>query len=472
MVFSGFPFLFYFLPAVLLVYYLVPQKGKNPVLLLFSLLFYACGEPVYVLLMIFSILMDYGLGLWLHHEKGKGDAGHPKRILVLAVIANLGLLAFFKYTDFFITNLNALGLSIPLLKITLPIGISFYTFQALSYIIDLYRGEVEVQRSVVSFGTYVSLFPQLIAGPIVRIRDVAEELKSRRENFDDFSSGVRRLVIGLAKKVLLANTAGALWTSISAMDTASLPVLTGWIGLAAFTFQIYFDFSGYSDMAIGLGRMFGFHFMENFDYPYISQSVTEFWRRWHISLSSWFREYVYIPLGGNRKGLPKQIRNIFIVWLLTGIWHGASWNFIAWGVYYGLLLMMEKLFLGRILAKIPAFFRHVYTILAFMLGWALFAFDSLPAGLSFIRSLFGGYGQALWDGQSIYLLYTNLLTFVLLIIGSTSLPKRLALKAENRLTSRPVILSAAETVLVAAGLLLTVAFLEDASYNPFLYFRF
>lgn len=348
MVFSSLLFLFYFLPAVLVVYFIVPRKAKNIVLLIFSLFFYAWGEPVYILLMMFSICMDFFLGLWL--ERVRQNRERAKKVLVLAVVLNVALLAFFKYADFFVDNLNAVtGLAIPSLNIPLPIGISFYTFQAMSYLIDLYRGDVPVQRSIVAFGTYVSLFPQLIAGPIVRMRTVVGELADRRESFDDFSIGVKRFVAGLGKKVLIANTLGEVWSQVSAMEPDGLPVLTAWIGVLAYTFQIYFDFSGYSDMAIGLGRMFGFHFLENFDYPYISKSITEFWRRWHISLSSWFKEYVYIPLGGNRKGLSKQIRNILIVWLLTGFWHGASWNFVVWGLYFGVLLILEKLFLLRLL---------------------------------------------------------------------------------------------------------------------------
>ena len=420
MVFSSLLFLFYFLPAVLAVYFIVPRRAKNVVLLLFSLFFYAWGEPVYIFLMLFSICMDYLLGLWM--ERAKQAPGRAKKVLALAVVLNVALLGFFKYADFFVENLNALtGLAIPALQIPLPIGISFYTFQAMSYLIDLYRGDVPVQRNIISFGTYVSLFPQLIAGPIVRMRTVVGELADRRENFDDFSSGVKRFVTGLGKKVLIANTVGAVWSQISAMDIRELPVLTAWIGLFAFTFQIYFDFSGYSDMAIGLGRMFGFHFLENFDYPYISKSITEFWRRWHISLSSWFKEYVYIPLGGNRKGIPKQIRNILIVWLLTGFWHGASWNFVAWGLYFGVLLIVEKLFLLRFLKKLPAFFQHVYTMLLVMLGWAIFSFDSLGNGIAYIRALFGGYGQPIWDGGGVYLLYTNIALLLIAAVGSTPL---------------------------------------------------
>ena len=473
MVFSSPLFLFYFLPVVLILYYLVPRGQifwKNLVLLVGSLFFYAWGEPVYVLLMLFSIAMDYGLGLWLEHEKRRG--GHPGRVLALAVVLNLLLLGFFKYANFLIGTVNGVtGAGLPLLEVSLPIGISFYTFQALSYIIDLYRGEVEVQRSILNFGTYVSLFPQLIAGPIVRMKTVAGELQDRQETFPDFAAGVRRFTVGLAKKVLLANTAGEIWQTVSGLETGKLPVLTAWIGLAAFTFQIYFDFSGYSDMAIGLGRMFGFHFPENFRYPYTATSITDFWRRWHITLSTWFREYVYIPLGGNRKGLGKQIRNILIVWLLTGIWHGAGWNFVVWGLYFGVILMMEKIGLLRLLEKAPVFLRHLYTMLLVMLSWAIFAFDSLGQGVQFIGALFGGGGR-LWDGQGVYLLYSSAVLLVLLILGSTGLPRKAAALAGGKLRAHPAVFTAVELGLILAGFVLCVAFLVDASYNPFLYFSF
>lgn len=473
MVFSSPLFLFYFLPVILLLYYLVPRKQifwKNVVLLIGSLFFYAWGEPVYVLLMLFSIVMDYGLGLWLEHEKTRG--GHPGRVLALAVVLNLLLLGFFKYANFLIGTINGVtGLAIPLLELSLPIGISFYTFQALSYIIDLYRGEVEVQRSVLNFGTYVSLFPQLIAGPIVRMKTVAGELQDRQETFPEFSAGVRRFIVGLAKKALLANAAGEIWETVSAMEMESLPALTAWIGLAAYTFQIYFDFSGYSDMAIGLGRMFGFHFEENFRYPYVAASITDFWRRWHITLSTWFKEYVYIPLGGNRKGLAKQIRNILVVWLLTGIWHGAGWNFVVWGLYFGLILMVEKMGLLRLLEKIPGFFRHIYTMFLVMLSWAIFAFDSLGQGMRFIGALFGG-GGLVWNGQSLYLLYSSAVLLVLLILGSTEIPRKAALLVGERLKARPLLSTVGELGLLLAGFALCVAYLVDASYNPFLYFRF
>ena len=473
MVFSSPLFLFYFLPVVLILYYLVPRGQvfwKNLVLLVCSLFFYAWGEPVYVLLMLFSIAMDYGLGLWLEHEKKRG--GHPGRILALAVVLNLLFLAFFKYANFLIGMVNGVTKAgIPLLDVSLPIGISFYTFQALSYIIDLYRGEVEVQRSILNFGTYVSLFPQLIAGPIVRIKTVAGELREREESFPDFAAGVRRFVVGLAKKVLLANTVGEIWQKISAMEIDTLPVLTAWIGLAAFTFQIYFDFSGYSDMAIGLGRMFGFHFEENFNYPYVATSITDFWRRWHITLSTWFREYVYIPLGGNRRGLAKQIRNILVVWLLTGIWHGAGWNFVVWGLYVGVILMIEKIGLLRLLDKVPPVLRHVYTMLLVMISWAIFAFDSLGQGVRYIGTLFGAGGR-LWDSQGIYLLYSSAVLLVLLILGSTALPRKTAALVGGRLKAHPAVLTAVELGLILLGFVLCIAFLVDASYNPFLYFRF
>lgn len=473
MVFSSLLFLFYFLPAVLVVYFLVPRRFKNVVLLVFSLAFYGWGEPVYVLLMVFSILMDYSLGRWMHTRLEKGNVRAARRILVLSVVCNLALLAFFKYADFLIGNLNGLfGLGIPKLDLPLPIGISFYTFQAMSYLIDLYRGDVPVQKSLVAFGTYVSLFPQLIAGPIVRMSTVSAELSCRRETADLFSSGIRRFVAGLGKKVLLANNIGAVWTAISQQDVTTLPVLTAWIGLAAFTLQIYFDFSGYSDMAIGLGRMFGFHFLENFNYPYTAVSVTDFWRRWHISLSSWFREYVYIPLGGNRHGALKQLRNLLIVWMLTGIWHGASWNFVVWGLYFGVWLALEKFVLRRWLDKLPRFFQHVYTMLIVMVSWAIFAFDSLSAGVSYLRALVGGFGAGLTNGAGVYTLYTNALLLGILILAATPLPMKLYRRAEQALRARPVLAGMAEALPLLAVGALSVAFLVDASYNPFLYFRF
>ncbi len=473
MVFSSLTFLFYFLPAVLALYFLVPRRFKNIVLLIFSLAFYGWGEPVYILLMIFSIILDYSLGRWMHRLLEKEDRRGAKRVLVLSVVLNLALLGFFKYTDFLIGSLNdLLGLGIRKLSLPLPIGISFYTFQAMSYLIDLYRGDVPVQKSLVNFGTYVSLFPQLIAGPIVRMSTVSEQLDNRKETFDLFASGVRRFVTGLGKKVLLANNIGAVWTAISAQDVADLPVLTAWVGLAAFTFQIYFDFSGYSDMAIGLGRMFGFRFLENFNYPYTAVSITDFWRRWHISLSTWFKEYVYIPLGGNRCGKLKQVRNLLVVWMLTGVWHGASWNFVVWGLYFGVWLMLEKFFLRRWLEKAPRFVGHIYTMLLVMVSWAIFAFDSLGDGVAYLRALVGGYGAGLWNGAGLYTLYTSAILLVILIVASSPLPMKLYRRAEGALRARPLVagvLEAAPLLVIGA---LSVAFLVDSTYNPFLYFRF
>lgn len=473
MVFSSLLFLFYFLPAVLLAYFLSPRKYRNGVLLAFSLFFYAWGEPLYILLMLFAIGADFALGRRIHAHLSRGSRAGAKKVLFFSVILNLSLLGFFKYADFLIETLNLLpGVSLPLPELPLPIGISFYTFQALSYLIDLYRGEVEVQDSIVDFAAYVSLFPQLIAGPIVRMSDVSAELKRRRESAALFASGVRRFAAGLGKKVLLANNIGAVWELISVQDPRGLSVLTAWIGLLAFTFQIYFDFSGYSDMAIGLGRMFGFRFAENFNYPYTALSITDFWRRWHISLGTWFREYVYIPLGGNRRGKLKQLRNLMTVWLLTGIWHGASWNFAVWGLYFGILLAAEKLFLLRLLEKAPKIIRRAYTMLAVMAGWAVFAFDSLESGLSYLRALTGGFGQALTDSSGVYLLYTNALLILLLAAASSGLPMRLYRSLRQRLSRAPALLGAAEAVPLLLIFICSAAYLVDASYNPFLYFRF
>lgn len=467
MVFSSLTFLFLFLPTVLAVYFLVPQRGRNAVLFGFSLIFYAWGEPVYVGLMLFSTALDYCCGRLAEQYRGTKRA---KLGLLLSLCGNLGLLFFFKYTDFVIGTINELfGTAIPLLELPLPIGISFYSFQTMSYTIDVYRGKARMQRSIISFGAYVSLFPQLIAGPIVRYQDVADQLNERTHSLDQFGEGAKRFVTGLAKKVLLANNVGLLWSAISETDAAQLTTLGAWLGILAFAFQIYFDFSGYSDMAIGLGRMFGFRFLENFNYPYVSKSVTEFWRRWHISLGAWFRDYVYIPLGGNRRGLPIQLRNIAIVWLLTGFWHGASWNFVLWGLFYGLLLVCEKCFLLKRLERAPALVGHVYTLFVVLLGWVLFAFDELGAGLAFLRVLFGG-GAAFTSRWTSYQLLSSLPLLLICALASTPLMKRLydALRAK---CGQAVLLSVDLFRLVLLWGL-SVAFLISGSYNPFLYFRF
>ncbi len=362
-----------FVRYALLVYFLVPKKAKNATLFAFSLLFYAWGEPVYVGLMIFSTVLDYCCGRAVEKYRGTPKA---KIGLLVSVIVNLSLLCLFKYTDFFIGTVNGiLGCNIPLLNLPLPIGISFYTFQTMSYTIDVYRGDAKVQKNIISFGAYVSLFPQLIAGPIVRYQTIADRVNERTHSFDKFGEGVKRFVCGLGKKVLLANNIGLLWSTVSKAD--GITAVSAWIGIIAFAFQIYFDFSGYSDMAIGLGKMFGFDFLENFDYPYCSKSITEFWRRWHISMGTWFRDYVYIPLGGNRKGLAVQLRNIAVVWLLTGFWHGANWNYVLWEVFYGAVLIFEKFFLLNKPKKAPAFVGRLYTLFCVAAGWVLFALEDL-----------------------------------------------------------------------------------------------
>ena len=473
MIFSSLLFLFRFLPAILLVYYIVPRQWRNLVLLIFSLVFYAWGEPVYIILMIVSILVSYAGGIFVDYFKRTGKIGAAKAALIISAVVSLSLLAFFKYANFAIGTVNSLfGTGIAMLRIALPIGISFYSFQTLSYMIDVYRGAATVQKNPISFGAYVTMFPQLIAGPIVQYKTIDAQLRGRRETAEQFTEGIRRFMIGLGKKVLIANNAGALWETIQAMNFSEIPVLTAWIGLISYAFQIYFDFSAYSDMAIGLGHMFGFQFLENFDYPYISKSITEFWRRWHISLSTWFREYVYIPLGGNRVSRWRHIRNILIVWLLTGIWHGASWNFVIWGAYYGILLLAEKFIWGKHLNKLSAVFQHIYCMFFILLGWCLFVFEDMSRGMDFMKTLFGGYGQKAMNGETIYLLYNNIILLVLCILGSTKLPQQagkwLCVKLENRAISMAIM----QNVFYAGIFLLSVAWLVDASFNPFLYFKF
>lgn len=473
MIFSSLLFLFRFLPAVLVVYYIVPPGLRNLVLLLFSLLFYAWGEPVYIILMIVSILVSYTGGIIVDSQKKRGNHGTAKTALVISSAVSLSLLGFFKYADFAIGTVNSLtGMDFELLHLALPIGISFYTFQTMSYTIDVYRGEAQVQKNLISFGAYVTMFPQLIAGPIVTYKTIDKQLRSRKETSEQFAVGIHRFMIGLGKKVLLANNAGALWNVIQGMTYEQLPVLTAWMGLAAYTFQLYFDFSAYSDMAIGLGHMFGFRFLENFNYPYISKSITEFWRRWHISLGTWFRDYVYIPLGGNRAGTLRHIRNIFVVWLLTGFWHGADWNFVIWGIYYGVLLLIEKFILGKYLKKLPSVFQHIYCMFFVMIGWNLFVFDDMGRGLDFMRALFGGYGQGMFDQETVYLLYNNMILLVILLVGSTQLPKKIGERLCRALAGCDAAVIVVKNVFYAAIFLLSVAWLVDASFNPFLYFRF
>lgn len=473
MIFSSLLFLFRFLPAVLVLYYLAPRPLRNLVLLLCSLVFYAWGEPVYIILMIVSILVSYTGGILVDRFKTQGRQKAAKAALIGSSVISLSLLGFFKYADFVIGTVNSLtGADINLLKIALPIGISFYTFQTMSYTIDVYRGEAHVQKNLISFGAYVTMFPQLIAGPIVQYKTIDRQLRTRKETAGQFAYGIHRFMIGLGKKVLLANNAGSLWDTISSIPHTQIPVAMSWMGLAAYTFQLYFDFSAYSDMAIGLGHMFGFRFLENFNYPYVSKSITEFWRRWHISLSTWFRDYVYIPLGGNRVAAWKHIRNILVVWMLTGIWHGASWNFVLWGLYYGVLLLIEKFVLGKYLKKLPGVFQHIYCMFFVMLGWQLFVFDDMSAGISFAKALFGMYGSGLANRETLYLLYNNAVLLILLILGSTQLPARAGNWICAKLKGNEILLTIVKNIFYVVIFLLSVAWLVDASYNPFLYFRF
>ena len=467
MVFSSLSFLTLFLPLTLAAYYISPRRARNAVLFAVSLVFYAWGEPVYVLLMLFSALSDYAHGLLL--EKWDGRPGLRRAALVSSVCINLGLLGFFKYAGLAVSTLNsALGTSLPVPAVALPIGISFYTFQTMSYTIDVYRRKCPAQHNLLTFGCYVAMFPQLIAGPIVRYVTVADELHSRRESFDGFYEGVCRFLIGLAKKLVLANGAGALWEAVSAQAPAQLSALSAWLGILAFAFQIYFDFSGYSDMAIGLGRMFGFTFPENFRYPYLSRSVSEFWRRWHITLGDWFREYLYIPLGGNRVSVPRNLFNLAVVWLATGLWHGASWNFLLWGGYFGLLLILEKFVFGKLLQRLPAFFGWLYTALAVLLGWVLFAFEDAVAGLSYLSAMLGG-GAGGADAFALRSLLDGAGLLLLCALGSTPL---CAGALRQLKAAHPRLHAVLTAALLAAGFALCLTYVVDAGYNPFLYFRF
>ena len=469
MIFSSVFFVFLFLPIVLLAYFIVPGRLKNVVILISSLIFYAWGEPVYIVLMIFSIVYNYIAGIEIDYHREEGRDGRVKFVFLMSVVVNLLILGFFKYYGFVIDNLNhILPIEIPNRALALPIGISFYTFQTLSYVIDVYWGNVKVQKNLIYFGTYISMFPQLIAGPIVRYADVEEQLSDRRVSLAKIGSGAAWFLRGLGTKVLLANNIGMAYDAIAALPGDEVSVLAAWIGCAAYTFQIYFDFSGYSDMAIGLGRMFGFDFMKNFDYPYTSTSITEFWRRWHISLGSWFREYVYIPLGGNRVSTPKHIRNLFVVWMLTGLWHGAAWNFIFWGIYYGVLLMVEKYLFMDILERLPRIIRHIYTMLLVMIGWVFFFSPSMGSAVAYIGRMFGIGAAGLVNPTAVYYLYNYILLFLVLIICSVPYTyKKFSGFMQRRRSRLGVAIAAYVAIFV-----LSAAYLVNATYNPFLYFRF
>jgi len=464
MVFSSLEFLLRFLPAALLLYFLVPERFQNALLVIASLVFYAWGQPIHLLLVLFSCAINYALGTAIDRHRGSTKA---RVVLALSIVVNLSLLGFFKYAHFVIANVNSVfGSSIGLPNVPLPVGISFYTFKILSYSIDLYRGNSPAAKGPLAFLLYVSLFPQMMAGPIERYKAIANELANREHSLDLFAEGVHRFVLGLGKKVIIADNVALIW---DACRTTTVPsVLSSWLGIVAFAFQLYFDFSGYSDMAIGLGRMFGFHFAENFCFPYISQSITEFWRRWHISLGQWFRDYVYVPLGGNRVSRWRWIRNILVVWFLTGLWHGASWNFVLWGAYFGVLLVFERLILGKLLEQLPRLVRHAYTLLVVLVSWVIFALDSVSDILSYFGHMFGLRSTELVNAESLYLLRANAVLLLIAVVAST--PALAALY--DRFSDRAYVRTVLMPLLYLAVLTVSTAYVVDSSFNPFLYFRF
>lgn len=473
MLFSSLVFLFLFLPSILFVYHISPRKLKNFVLLAFSLFFYGYGEPKNLLVMCFSILMNYLLGLFI--DKYRGSKAKAYALLTATAIGNLSIIGYYKYTDFFIENINTMfGLSIPLINILMPIGISFFTFQGMSYVLDVYRQQGKAQKNPLNVALYISLFPQLIAGPIVRYETVAEQIDERHVDIDKFTSGIERFILGLSKKVLIANSMGLIADEVFACQTSELSTLLAWIGVLAYTAQIYYDFSGYSDMAIGLGRLFGFEFLENFNYPYISRTITEFWRRWHISLSTWFRDYIYIPLGGNRVSKGRHIINIFVVWLLTGFWHGAAWNFIVWGLYFGLLLLLEKFVIGRFLDKLWRPFQHIYAMSFIVLGWLLFRAENLSYAAEYLKVMLGTKGQPLISNQALFYIFENKVEIVIAIIAAMPVYPFLQNKLEG-LRSRGVyntIEYYIKPVLLIGLLGLCIMYLINSTFNPFIYFRF
>lgn len=461
MLFSSTVFMYWFLPLVIAVYFAVTKKAKNLVLLIFSLGFYFIGEPKYIIIMLVSIISAFSFGFWIDKAKNK------KLPMILSVGVSLSLLLFFKYTDFFIGNINGVfGTELSLLKLALPIGISFYTFQAISYTVDLYRGDAKLQKNFINFASYIALFPQLIAGPIVRYTVIEDQLENRTHTVDRFSSGVTRLIIGLSKKVIIANVLGEVGEKLQ--NAGEETILFYWMGAVAYTLHIYFDFSGYSDMAIGLGRIFGFEFLENFNYPFISKSISEFWRRWHISLGSWFKDYVYIPLGGSKVNLLKWVRNILVVWFLTGFWHGASWNFIVWGLYFAVFLFLEKMFLIKFLEKIPQVFSHIYVMFFVVISFVIFSAIDLSTAFDYMKCMFTGEFSS---PETLYYLKSYLTVFVVAIIGSTPLPKILVEKIKSKKNGEKII-SILTPVFTAVMLLVVTGYLIDGSFNPFLYLRF
>lgn len=463
MVFSSIMFLYFFLPCVLLIYYIAPKKFKNIILLISGMFFYAWGEPIYVLLMLLTTVVDYSAGRII--DKFDLVPSIRRTALIGSLVINLGILFVFKYSGF---AAGIFGIEID--ELPLPVGISFYTFQSMSYTIDMYMRKIKVQKSFVNYAAYVTLFPQIVAGPIVRYEDVENEINYRKINSVLLGEGVGIFIKGLIKKVFLANNIGMLWNEIKVMNYSGISSITAWLGILAFTFQIYYDFSGYSDMAVGLGKMLGFNFPENFRHPYISKSISEFWRRWHITLGSWFRSYVYIPLGGNRKGKLKTLRNLIIVWALTGLWHGASWNFILWGIYFGVIIIFEKLFLGRILEKLPSAVSMLYTFILVVFGWVLFDTNTLNDAVRYFRAMFGG-GTGLIDSFALFEIKNYIVLFVLCAVGCTGIWGRLLKMLHGNVNSSRIVYTIAP-IIQAALLLICTAYLVDASYNPFLYFRF
>jgi len=486
MVFSSLIFLYIFLPVVLILYFISPMKIKNLIIFISGILFYAWGEPICVLIMLLSTVVDYTAGIFMN----KFDDDQKKRTicLIVSVVMNISLLAVFKYSDFIIDTVNAIfnleilnpvvrfnrainsifDLGLNEERVDLPIGISFFTFQSMSYTIDLYRRNIKVQKSFINFSSYVSLFPQIVAGPIVRYEDIQKEIDTRKINVNMAADGIAVFIKGLSKKVLLANNIGILWTNIKAMDYSEISVVTAWLGILAFTFQIYFDFSGYSDMAVGLGKILGFNFPQNFDHPYMSKSISEFWRRWHMTLGNWFKSYVYISLGGNRKGLPRTLINLIIVWALTGLWHGSSWNFVIWGLYFGVIIIIERIGFGKFLEKLPSFISILYTFILVVFGWVLFDTTDLPSCFSYFNAMFGGNGVFI-DGDAKYFIITNILIFALCIFGSTDWFGKIISKIRSK--NNAIVEWSAPFVQVILMLVCT-SFLVNATYNPFLYFRF
>ncbi|WP_294394207.1 MBOAT family O-acyltransferase [uncultured Clostridium sp.] len=466
MIFSSLLFMYIFLPIVLGIYYFSPKKLRNFVLLMISLVFYGWGEPIYIFLMIISIIVGFTGARLI--DKYRDNKDFSTCIFITVLVLNIGALFFFKYYGFLIEIINSVfNSNLRIRTLPLPLGISFYTFQIISYVVDVYKRDTKVQKNIINFGAYVSMFPQLVAGPIVQYTTIEKQLNSREENLNQFGEGVERFVLGLGKKVIIANNVGAVWNTVKPLVSSDISVLTSWIGIIAFTLQIYFDFSGYSDMAIGLGKMFGFDFMENFKYPYISKSVTEFWRRWHISLGSWFRDYIYIPLGGNRCSKIANVRNIFVVWFVTGLWHGASWNFIVWGLFFGVIIFIEKMGLLKVLDKLPSFLCNIYTMFFVVISWVFFDTYTLKDSMVYIGNMFGLNNNIAYDNMACYLLDTNKVFFITAIVCSTPLIKYLIEYLKKSLIGKIVLI-----MLYIGIIIISTSLLVGESYNPFLYFRF